>query len=358
MSTGTPMVYMVVGDLGSAKELLPVSVELAKRNVAVKWFADANGKAGSDILVKNKLPFEARSPNGDTPNLILVGTSASANGLQVAWTRYGRERGIPVGWLEDLWGTGERLNSRSVDPDFMLVNDDVAAMIAKNVRPNLITIVVGKASFENLIPLIKRKEEIRQLVRNKMKLYPMDYLVTYWSGGEQPHRVDIHLTALAHILNENLLYLAVRLHPKLPEQFKSEQMARLRATKIKLVDASDITPAELNIASNVVVADWSGTEGYASMLVGTPTVITMFPSDQDRLQNVGYIDELPPMLKAGSAFAAYSATNLQDSIFTIVGDEYGVRDKFDKNREPFLPILNPGASGRVADAVMDRIKKA
>ncbi len=356
MTNKTPIVYLVVGDLGSAKELLPVSVELEKRGIVVKWFADAQGKAGTDILTKKNIVFEGRVPTfDDKPNLILAGTSASANGLQLAWTAFGRERGIPTGWLEDLWGTGERLNSREVDPDFMLVNDEVAAQIAKNIRPNLATIVVGKASFENLVPLIQNVKAIRERTRQALNVALSDKLITYWSGGEKPDRVSVHLEALSESLLGRTPYLAVRLHPKLSEQFRNEQMAKLRETKVKLIDANAVVPVELNIASNVVMADWSGTEGYGSMLVGTPTIITMFPYDKDRLEAAGYTDGVPPMLSVDAALGPESADELENDILKIFDDEEAVHHTLNKNRESFMPILNPGATSRITDAVIAQL---
>ena len=363
MTTGTPNICFVVGDLGSAKEMIPVAVELEKRDILVKWFADPKGKAGSDLLAKKNISFSDREPMTDKPDLILVGTSASANGLQVAWTKFGRERKIPVGWLEDLWGTGERLNSREVDPDFMLVNDEVAAQIAKNVRPNLETIVVGKATFENLAPLVKNANEIRARTRQALDVHDEEILVTYWSGGEKPDRVQAHLEAILQemiFLSNYSMALAARLHPKLPEAFKEQCGKMMRDSGVKILESGPINPAELNIASNGVVADWSGTEGYAAMLVGTPVGITMFPEDADRLNSVGYSLGVPPLIMANAATSLNKRESVIEYFIKLIA--ISQNDRLDLSyevdgRDKFVSLLVPGASSRIADAVMSRLGK-
>ena len=348
-------VYIVVGDIGSAKELVPAAGELVKRGADVSWFADPQGKAASAVLAKGKIDFFSRGPQEDDhPDVILIGTSASAIDFQIAWTRFGKDKGVLVIWLEDLWGTGEREGTRIVDPDVMLVNNQAALEIALSVRPTMRVIPVGKPTFEALPEFARRAAEISAAIRSRHGITDADFLVTYWSGGEKADRAEEHVRALS-IQGEfcgRRHHFAPRLHPKLPDTVRGKLWFLAQAGSAKAVDASAEVPEELILISDAVVAEWSVTEGYKAALLGIPTVITMFPPDAERLAAASYPDALPPLVRSLAAEAAYAPDALVRILDRMAGDPSAARKQLAMFRKPFLRLLEPGAALRIAEAVL------
>ena len=218
-------ILVVFGDIGSAKEMVPVLKVLEERGIKVSYVADPKGKAATDVLGKAGIPYETKEPADsdtrdlDAYDLILVGTSATANSFQVAWTKYAREKNIPVLWIEDLYGTGSRKNSQIVSPDTMLVVDEVAKQIAKTVRPNLDVRVVGKPTF-GALPDEVGAVSIRNKVREKLGLTESEFLVTVGFGGDPAERALTQLPQIISALEayEDSLTVAWRFHPKHPQK--------------------------------------------------------------------------------------------------------------------------------------------
>ncbi|OGL72390.1 hypothetical protein A3D72_00970 [Candidatus Uhrbacteria bacterium RIFCSPHIGHO2_02_FULL_57_19] len=348
-------VYIVVGDIGSAKELVLAAPRLVEQGAGISWFADPEGKAASAVLAKGKIEFASRGPEkGDRPDVILIGTSGSAVDFQITWTRFGKEQGIPVVWLEDLWGTGEREGTRCVAPDVMLVNDEAAREIAHSVRPTMRIYAVGKPTFETLPGFANRGAEVRAEVRSRLRLANPDLLVTYWSGGEKPDRAEEHVRALSFQgeFGGRRHHFAPRLHPKLPDAVRGNLWLLAQAGRARAVDASAEVLEELILASDAIVADWSVTEGYKSVLLEVPTVITMFPADPERLAATGFPDAQPPLVRAVAAEAAYDPDALTRILDRIATDPSAARKQLAMFRKPFLRLLEPGAAFRIAEAVL------
>lgn len=356
-------VYIIVGDLGSAGELLPAGKKLLSRGVSVKWIVDGKGKA-KELLKKRDVAFEERAPNQeDRPAVLLIGTSATACQAQIEWTKWGRANSVPVLWLEDLWGCGEHSVVREVSPDAMLVNDGVAADIARTIRPDTEMVSVGKATFELLAEVEKNSTEIRRRVRKELGVNMAEFLVLYSSGG-LPDRVAEHLQALARIPNQSYglrhnFVFAPRLHPKLPEDKKTQLSKFIARGDKRAVDAHHVPLEELIAASEAVVTDWGCTEGYKSVLLKVPTIVTLFPGDTDeadRIVDMGYPGDIPPLVRTKSAVAAWNAEDLRDCLWGMSHFYWSATQSAQKNREPYVHLLRPGAAARVADAVMKRMK--
>jgi hypothetical protein len=198
MSQDRSEVFVVVGDIGSAKELLPAVRVLESRGVNVRWIADPSdkAKAPTDVLDKAGIVYERGIPSVFSfAKVILVGTSATAVSAQLLWTVYGIESNIPVLWYEDLWGTGSRPSTQLVSPNHMLVIDDAAAAIARTVRPSLDVTVVGKPTF-GALPSQEQAAEICMNLRSKYNLTDADFLVTVGFGGDPPERAFEQLKAM------------------------------------------------------------------------------------------------------------------------------------------------------------------
>lgn len=352
-------IYVVVGDIGSAKDLVSAGEELAEYGHLIKWIADPKGKAASDVLTKKGIIFESRSSPiaTDRPEIILIGTSASAVEAQIAWTQYGHEKSIPVIWYEDLWGTGEREATIGVNPDIMLVIDETAEKIAKTVRPNLKTKVVGKPTYEQLNNFIAKTPEIRRKIHDELKVRPLNFLVSYWSSGEDPSRAKTHLNILKELsaIDGHQIILAPRLHPKLAEDIKKELWDICRSGQCIVVDAQSVPQEELIIASDAVIADWSGDAGYKSILLNVPVLITLFPDDTEKRVKCGYPDGDPPHVASGAVPPAYCGTDISEFLQTCIVfdnlDSTAFHRALQKLYEPHLDLLKPGSVKRICQAV-------
>lgn len=321
---------IVVGDRGSAQELLASSAELSKR-FTLQWFADPNG-IGKDLLRSAGISYEARLPSVADVMPLLIGVSATAVEWQIKWTKHGRKNGQPVIWLEDLWGTGSRSQTRCVDPTHMLVNDTTAGRLARSVRPGLPVFHVGKPTFERDIALVAKHEAERTRLRRSIDA-DEQFIVSYWSGGN-PDRVRIHVDALRAISGVRVLCLW---HQKLKYTVKDDNRERL-------------TPPQLIALSDAIVAEWGGTQGYLGALCGRPTVVMMFPDDLRERVACGFTDGDTPLTNS-CGLAARDPEQLAESIAAI-------RDNYCKYvaltvsavRQDFSSILRPGAASRIAEA--------
>lgn len=357
-------IAFVVGDVGSCNELVQVAPELEKRGVSVRWFADPSGRAGTEVLAKKGIDYKSVPPEGwyrELPKVFLIGTSATATGFKIATTRYGQARGIPVIWEEDLWGTGSRQSALEVSPDVMLVNDEMAAAIAKNVRPNLKTAVVGKPTFGK-IPPFEECPQIRARIREKLGLSDSDFLVAYGFGGEP---FVLAVSQVEVILNDSPfspdMIVAWRFHPKHPK--KDELWEKATSSSIS-VDARSVDLLELYLSSNAVIVGWGGTDGYKVLLRGTPVITPLFPKgreakekfgydDEEERRSIGYINAVPPILMGHENWGASSISALAMILRSVRSDEEALRHFTRRVRsEPFQGLEEPGAASRIADEVM------
>lgn len=356
--TRAKRIAVVVGDIGSALELVPAVAELERRGSTCKWFADPEGRAGMNVLEKKGIPYESRPPNGDdTFSLVLVGASVTAYQYQIKWTHWGQNRGAGVMWYEDLHTTAARPAVLIVDPHVMLVIDEVAADITRRTRPrmDLAVRVVGKPTFDDLPAMTIDAPMIRERVRSELKIGSEDFLVVYWSAGDAPDQTREHLVALRQLvmINGRRIVLAPRIHPKL-SAVASELWDLATTSFCFTVDARQIKPAEhLSLAADLVVCAWSGTEGLRAALLGQIVVIPLFPNDTERRIAAGHSNGMTPLLRAGAALRIDDPVDLVECVASVItdGDEIGAELGANSQRS-FAGLFQPGAAVRIADIVM------
>lgn len=374
-------VYAVCGDIGGTKEVIPAAAELMARGVSVEWFIDPNGKGGPDVLAKPEVltklgvtakaypewgragvAYETREPNeNDCPDLIMVGTSATAAYAQIKWTNFGKKHGIPVLWVEDLHGTGSRKALHDVWPDAMCVIDEAAQSIAQTVRRGLTTHVTGKPSFENLSDLISRKAEICTKVREELKLAETDFFVTWLFGGEPAARSNTQLDYFEDSLSEHTYpgVFNLRFHPKHPDSKSGLQHARFeKMNEIKKVDGRPIKDVqEVVLASDMLLADWGNTDALTALLGGVPVVTILFPEDTVRRVDAGYPEGVPPVLQMNPWWGVTSVGDMQDRIWRVYTDPKDYTAVTAHRAVPFQKLLEKGAAARIADVAMEMMKK-
>lgn len=350
-------IAVVTGDIGCTRELIATAKPFAEKGVNLSWFCDPEGKGEKSLREAGIFDFRDRQPSPQYDHsfdAILCGTSATAAGLQVAWTSFGEDYDIPVIWFEDLWGTGEGSRVREALPDAMLVIDQAAAEIVWRVRPGVHVTVVGKPTFGNL----PTKEEfliLRARIREELRILPHDFLTTISFGGEPPERAEAQLTK---ILEENPILhnkVAWRFHPKHPNA--AGLWERAVASDIPFVDARKVELEKLYFASNAVVADWGNTDAAKAVLYGIPTATLLFPDDTATRIAAGFPDGVPPIVGPHIMYGPTSPERLAILLESIVHHEKDRKLFTLQQRAPrFCMLRELNAEQRAVDATLKFIE--
>ncbi|HBE89995.1 MAG: hypothetical protein A3G57_00805 [Candidatus Andersenbacteria bacterium RIFCSPLOWO2_12_FULL_45_8] len=355
-------IVVVGGDAATAAEGIPIVDELRKRGHSVRWIMDQEGE-GRKILEKRQLEYELyddATPR-DKFDLILVLTSATAVRAQHVWTCYGRVCAKPVVWYEDFPGTAHVEAVRSLQPDTLMVINEAAADIARQIRPLVPIHVVGKPSFESRADMTGPVTSLRMQARGTLGVDEHDFVVVYWSGGETIERVEKQLAALRDVrLGMARMVLAPRIHPKL-DRWGAGTQARLieyaRTGKAETFSWHSTEADTVNAAADVMVCDAGCTEAMMGALMGIPTIITRFPDDYARLTARGLPGGVPMVVTCGAVLSAESGPQLVYLLSILAGiwQEYDSWEKlltqcFLQSR-PLVSLLEPGAAVRIAKVV-------
>ncbi len=353
---------MVVGDIGSTNELIPVSAELAARRHNVQWFVDPDPKAkAGTALDKAKIAFEAREMGSeDRFDIVVCGAAVTATQSLVSWTKAAHDRKVPVIWYEDMWATASRAAStREVDPDVMLVIDPQAAEMVRAARPRMKESdvrIVGKPTFEDLVPMDAEAASIRKTIRLELGVADDQFLYVFWSSGSHPTTdVRLQLGVLRSLTRIGPRYavFAPRLHPKLgTEELRKEYWDFATSGIVKTVDARKVKAEYLSIASDAVVSVWNGTEGYRAMLLHRPVIVPTFPDDRAMRLEAGFPDGIPPILKSRAAYEAKYAEELEDKLDYISRHPGDAQTFVSMGRSAFKELMTPGAAYRIMRQIL------
>ncbi len=347
---------MIVGDIGGCKELMPVVDILITRGHKITWIVDSKGKA-KETLEKAKIAFLADNDEvyaSAQPDLVLIGTSATACGTQNLWTDRFKGK-CNVVWYEDLYGTGEVVAVRGcIGPDTLITIDEVARDIASKAWIQAHVVVGGKPTYGNtLTTLIPRRAELRESLRFQMKLeHSHDTpIVTYVSMGESTERIWAHLLALGQAFDRGEKVI-VRLHPKLKPSFSSLKAHAACCLGNNLLDTSTIDDTtNVILGSDLVVTDYGGDAPYQAALAGIPVIMTMFPDCAEALKTRGYPHGIPPLLYAGACWGARDANDMEVLATGIRKAPLTANARVREMVQPFLPLLNPDAANTIANIV-------
>ncbi len=360
-----PLVYAAGGDIGGMKEVHEGMKVLRDAGVDVMYFVDDDprAKAGTDFLAKQSpvIPYETRGPvDSDCPNIIVIGTSATAWAGQIAWTLYGESRRIPVIWVEDFYGTGERQGTLEVLPTVMLVIDAVAAEIVRKVRPGLKTIIVGKPTFGTL-PNKDQAVVIREHIRRELGVRDHEFLLTIGFSGDPAERAVVQLPLIINALQGFDVVCAFRFHPKHPQ--KDALWSVVKASELHCVDARTYDLTDLNIASDAVFVDWGNTDAIKAILYSVPTMTMLFPEkfvtesgqvfhDYERRASVGYPEGVPPIIASHPGWGMRNPIDFSVCLRDVMEYPDYAQKATAQRAESFYDLLIPGAAERIAGEVM------
>lgn len=319
-----PLVFAVVGDIGSAQELV-LWAKLLQENypdLDVRWIADgAENAKGHTVLAKHNIPTIMTSSNEvltayldheikeDTSRstLFLIGTSATARDVQLFVTRYANEKRtkgfvIRTAWLEDFYGCSCYDSPPSDDPslytpDEFFTIDTTAWMILRNrFKLHRRITVIGKPTLQQTLSVTDN--QILTKTKDALSLCNYD-LITYWSGGDS-ERISAHLDALQSLepglkemrsLRGHRYKIIYRLHPKAQTSFQSEPFIFNEQ-----FSTNDVPSDILARASTLNICEWDGTTSLLSVTNGVPVLALMFPDDRARRIALHYPGGLPPLV--------------------------------------------------------------
>lgn len=345
----------MVGDIGACKELLPVATLLQRDGFEIVWVADEHGKA-QDLLKKEQLPFVLGEPTDVShPDLVVIGTSATARGAQLSWSCFARtQKHVPLIWYEDLYGTAAVSlgNGGAWEPHTLIVIDDIAHQIASTLVGPARVLVGGKPTYSNdqLSELNRSSTQIR--IRTKLCLHD-EFLISYISSGENPRRVSDHIGDLYPALGgDSSQKVIIRLHPKLAGEAAALMEQARNLFDNQLLDGSTITDTlDVILASDLVITDYCGDAPYQAALAGIPIIMTLFPDCEEKMRQRGYINGVPPLLMAGACWGARNPDDLEVLATGIRQAPDAAKASIKRNIKPFLPLTQKGAARKIANIV-------
>lgn len=376
-------IVIVVGDIGGAREMVFIDQALKKiSGVRTRWILDRQGKAGSELLdrpdilqkldaaIRHCIPYDTVSPAGSwKPDLIAVGTSATAIGAQIEWTQFGVQEDIPVFWMEDWHATGSRKAVRHVHPDVMGVIDSVAAGIASLNHPRTAVHEIGRPSGESLASLIAKRKVIRKRVRSGLDIGEEQFLITWACGGaEMPASTwnqvrsfekTLTLNHLDFLASDERFLFTFRFNPKNTEADQLyEYVGNL---PVCTVDSRSHDFQDVVLASDAYAADWSSSDSFTALLAGIPVITVLFPDDRERRSDAGFINEVPPVLAGYPlAFLSWGVWDAPALCQKIIKIFYGIKDARAMTRKRariFRKLLEPGAADRAAKILLGLLER-
>ncbi|TAK05584.1 hypothetical protein EPO33_00325 [Patescibacteria group bacterium] len=353
-------IIAVFGDIGGCKETVPALALLKKRRVGIEIVLDASPQSKAATVLPPDLgpTSQGRMPvDGDAPDAIVVGVSATAVGAQIAWTDWGRSRGIPVIWIEDLYGTGERASVRGcAGPSVLCAIDEVAGGIAHQAWPDAQIVVCGKPTFAHVGQLIARQVDVRERVRTALGLRTAEKLLTWYSGGDRPaEELATVIEGIEPLQKHPELRVAARVHPKMAEPVLGQIRERIASWpasfRIDPAAATALGADELTIGSDVVVGTWGSTQCYVAVLAHVACISTHYGPPEPRLA-VGYPRGDSPAVAAGAAIKATTPAGVRDRVIDVLAGTAHGAHAMRSLADPFRALIAPDAPERIADAVV------
>lgn len=353
---------VVVGDAGAALDLgRPVEIVAERSGIAPKWTVDSGPQSrAARVLEQQKIPYTMDIGPVGYPKVILVGTSTKAIDAQLAWTEYGRmlRRGgaeTYVVWYEDLFANSVYPKVMAVDPHAILTINELARKIVAGRRPDTPTAAVGKPTFGPL-PSVLDTDIRGARARRRIGLSPEDFLIVFGFAGEPAHRAPAQLEAILGVKDDfpKDAVCAFRFHPAHPQS--DELWERARASGLRTVDARKENLSELYLAAcphGAVVTDYVSTDAYRNVLLGTPTIITLFPEDREYRIELGYIGGVPPILTADQSWGAENAEHMLALIHRVNESPIAAGSYMQQVcAEPFRLLLEPGSAEYLAGVLL------
>jgi len=360
------IVYAVVGDMGGGKEV-KLAIDALQRmmpDVQVKWIVDPSprAQAGVKVLDPAGIKSERRMPSADDQaDLLVYGASATVFEAQVEWAKWAKSRDIPVIGVNDFYST---INQHPAPSDVITALDEQDAAIIRSVRTDVEVVVVGKPSFQSVRSLLARKDEIRVEVRSKLNIADDEFMILV-SPGSEVEIFSAHLDAVRQVaekLQGKKVVFVPRTHPKLlaleeGKQCAEQKIAELSANTRVIADSADVVKdlAQMVLASDLMVCTWGSTDQFSAALAGIPVVLFLFPDNLAERQALGYINGVPPLIRANAGWEARTPGQLVEQVDKIISDLASVKEFVGAGAVAFQPLIRVGAAERIAQVIADKL---
>jgi hypothetical protein len=332
---------MVFGDIGGAKIMLSARKELMARGISVRVIVDADPVAkGGTVWEKAGIPFEKMLPGMAEfedaireADLIFAGSCATAFAAEYWAIERGKAFNKFTVIGSDMWFNHAQKQWRNATPDFWLAIDEIHQKDILKLRPDWLpdrVPILGQPAFDNLPALIANKENIRRELRAKLGIANCEHALLYWSPGENRGRCTEGFIGLIEGIQSvsrlsSRSVIIPRIHPKMKQVIGEEYdrtwreiiATTCKETGCRLVWANDADPQKLNLASDVVLSQWS-TDSITSAICGVPTVNIFLSEFQDFLLNDLH-QERPflPTVKCGAAVGVFSLFNIGTALCSL-----------------------------------------
>lgn len=335
-----PMILVGARDMGTARNLEPVIVELRKRGYGVSVLTDNP----SEKFLRTRFP-DAKEISLKTsleaidvtkPSLVLSGISATNNpGIEFYLAKTGESESesekIPVVWVEDLWGVATRKEQFkfAIHPDVVCAYDEYSKNLdmehiqqaGKKDWSRVKFEVTGSPVMDELAGE-SNHQKISDKVRVALGVEKEDVMVTYMGGGPPEDLVDLKkfITGLEKVAEkgDKKIKFTARIHPSIfgtgsLAKYKKEfeiLLEGLKGENIEVVDTMGLfSTDEVAIATDVIVSRFS-TEGVKGVYRNKVCLFMLLPELGGKaLKESDGMDTLP-VIETGASLGVFKEKDL------------------------------------------------
>jgi len=104
-----------------------------------------------------------------------------------------------------------------------------------------------------------------------------------------------------------------------------------------------------------MVCTWGSTDQFTAALAGIPVILFLFPDDKQKRLATGYIDGVPPLIRAHAGWEAETSEQLAERVGKIIFDPASAKKFVETGAAVFQPLIRSGAAERIAQVIVDKL---
>ena len=341
-------VWVVVGDIGGTNAVIPVIERLISAGHEVTIVADKEGKGRLSLKHPCIVYCDSWLARQEIPDLVLIGTSATACEAQMVITCTFKDE-CPIVWLEDFWGTASVPAVKDITPDYMFVLDQDSSR-----REGCETVATGNPAFDRLAGWDVMTTRVK--VRKNLGIPEDEKIVTFFGPGHEekyPFRILEAMAILipaAHAAGATFVPL---FHPKdtVMSAGFAQMMTGWRFTKIRLDVRRQENDMNRLVAASDLVVSINGTALLVACLLRIPALSVIGPQSAASLKSRGLDGPcyLPCVANHSVSLAMHMGLSIVACLAESTPGIHGVGRQSQIDNYP-----NDGqATDRVVTAIMD-----